>query len=212
MKKWQNKHLDVMKRFLKLLNENTDEFILKGGTALLFCYNLDRFSEDLDFDSTNKNFFKYVKIFAEKNNFSYRISKDIETTKRAFLNYGANKPLKLEVSYRKNVIDKNTINLIKNINVYKINELAILKGLAYQGRDKIRDLYDLSFIIDKYFNELDNSTISIIRNAIGFKGIGQFDYLISTQADELIDKYKAESLFLSAFDKLDLLNEKENIK
>jgi predicted nucleotidyltransferase component of viral defense system len=29
-------------------------YVLKGGTALMFGYDLDRFSEDLDFDSTKK--------------------------------------------------------------------------------------------------------------------------------------------------------------
>jgi predicted nucleotidyltransferase component of viral defense system len=28
--------------------------VLKGGTALLLCYDLDRHSEDLDFDSNKK--------------------------------------------------------------------------------------------------------------------------------------------------------------
>ncbi len=28
--------------------------VLKGGTALLLCYGLDRFSEDLDFDAPKK--------------------------------------------------------------------------------------------------------------------------------------------------------------
>lgn len=29
-------------------------YVLKGGTALMFGYKLDRFSEDLDFDATKK--------------------------------------------------------------------------------------------------------------------------------------------------------------
>jgi predicted nucleotidyltransferase component of viral defense system len=29
-------------------------YVLKGGTALMFGYNLDRFSEDLDFNSVKK--------------------------------------------------------------------------------------------------------------------------------------------------------------
>jgi predicted nucleotidyltransferase component of viral defense system len=39
-----------MVSYLLLLNKRTDQFILKGGTALARCYGLDRFSEDIDLD------------------------------------------------------------------------------------------------------------------------------------------------------------------
>ena len=39
---WRDEHYKVISEFLKYLNEKTDEFILKGGTSLLTCYNLDR--------------------------------------------------------------------------------------------------------------------------------------------------------------------------
>lgn len=45
------------------------------------CYNLDRFSEDIDLDSTNKNIKKYIDNFCKKNNFQYNIAKDTDTVK-----------------------------------------------------------------------------------------------------------------------------------
>ena len=54
-KEWEKQHGDLMRGFLQHLNQNTDQFILKGGTALFMFYGLDRFSEDLDFDvATNR--------------------------------------------------------------------------------------------------------------------------------------------------------------
>jgi len=45
----QRIHVDIMKEIARSLSDTP--FILKGGTALLLAYGLDRFSEDLDFDS-----------------------------------------------------------------------------------------------------------------------------------------------------------------
>lgn len=44
-----------------------------------------------------------------------------------------------------------------------------------------------------------------MRNAIEFKGIEQFDYIIKTQPDELIDASKLAEDFLSMYDRLGLL-------
>src|SRR6266542_3681923 len=47
--KW---HIEVMSAIAKSLSDTP--LILKGGTALLLVYGLDRYSEDLDFDSIKK--------------------------------------------------------------------------------------------------------------------------------------------------------------
>jgi len=40
---WRKEHGEAIAAFTKYLNEKTDNFVLKGGTALYLCYNLDRF-------------------------------------------------------------------------------------------------------------------------------------------------------------------------
>lgn len=50
MKDWRPEHGKTIYSFLEYLNKRSDNFILKGGTALLTCYELDRFSEDIDLD------------------------------------------------------------------------------------------------------------------------------------------------------------------
>jgi|GEM_PF-6375597 len=37
-KEWQTEHAQVISSFLGYLNEHTNDFILKGGTALMTCY------------------------------------------------------------------------------------------------------------------------------------------------------------------------------
>ena len=81
-----------------------------------------------------------------------------------------------------------------------------MKANAYAGRDKIRDLYDLTFIVNNYFDNLHPQTIYMLQNTIEYKGIEQFDYLIQNQKDELINEDKLAENFLSMFDKLGLLS------
>lgn len=211
MEKWQYEHGRIISSFLQDLNQQTDAFILKGGTSLKQCYGLDRFSEDIDLDgSKGKNIIDYVNSFCEKNGFSYRVGKDTETVKRCFINYGnEGRPLKVEVSYRKRSIDSEDINVINNIHVYNVDRIAQMKANAYAARDKIRDLYDLSFICKNYFDELTRQTINTISDAIENKGLEQFDYLVSTQKDPLIDTDKLASDFLEMNEKLGLLYDSE---
>jgi predicted nucleotidyltransferase component of viral defense system len=207
MNNWQLEHRKTIDSFLEYLNNNSDSYILKGGTALLTCYKLDRFSEDIDLDSKKTNIKDIVDGYCKKYNYDYRIAKDTDTVKRCMVNYGNNnKPLKIEVSLRRREINDNEINTVNGIKVYNIDTLCIMKANAYAGRDKIRDLYDLTFIVNNYFDNLHPQTIYMLQNTIEYKGIEQFDYLIQNQKDELINEDKLVENFLSMFDKLGLLS------
>jgi len=206
---WREKHFDIIKEFLKFLNKNSQEFILKGGTALLTCYGLDRFSEDIDLDATSKrNIEKIIEEFCRKNSYTYRVVKDTDTTKRFFLTYDdTGRSLKIEVSYRRNNIESSEFQKINEILVYNINELCLMKANAYTGRDKIRDLYDICFICNNYWEKLSIYVKSFIRVAVEYKGLEQFEYIIKDQKDELINNEKLEKKFLEMYDKLGLLSE-----
>ena len=115
------------------------------------------------------------------------------------------KPLKVEISYRNKVILPDTYQKVNGISVYTIDRLAQLKASAYQGRDKIRDLYDVCFICNNYYSELSESTQNLIRDALSFKGFEHFDYIVNTQSDPLIDKNQLAEDYLKMYDKLDLL-------
>ncbi len=209
---WRDKHYKVINDFLIYLNKQTDEFILKGGTSLLVCYQLDRFSEDIDLDAkSNRNIKKIIDDFCELNNYKYRIAKDTDTVKRFMINYETiEKPLKIEVSYRRKDIKEEEITKINGIEVYKINELCLMKASAYSGRDKIRDLYDVCFICNNYWNELSDDAKKFIRIAVEYKGLEQFEFIIKDQKDELIDNKKLEENFLKMYDKLGLLEPDED--
>lgn len=98
-------HLSVMKAILKALIDTP--LVLKGGTALLVCYGLDRFSEDLDFDSPIKlnieNKIKKALQLSHVNIENFDIVKDTSTVSRIRIRYSVEhvkRSLKIEISYR----------------------------------------------------------------------------------------------------------------
>ena len=89
--------------------------------------------------------------------------------------------------------------------VYNINTLCIMKVIAYIHREKIGDLYDLTFIVNNYFENLDQQIINIVQKNIEYNGIERLDYLIQSQKDEIINKKKLVVDFVAMSDKLGLL-------
>ena len=209
LKDWQKEHQAVISDFLKHLNASTSDFILKGGTSLMMCYNLDGFSEDVDLDAQrgNKNIGSIIDDFCKKNNYFYNVNEDTDTVKRFMIHYTEqySKPLKVEISYRRKHIGEDEITNINGIEVYTINSLCYMKSSAYQARDKIRDLHDVCFLCNNYLESLSEGAINALRTSVEYKGIEQFDYIIRVQSDELIDSEKIADDFLKMYDKLGLL-------
>ena len=203
-------HEYVMKIFLQQLNDRTDKYVLKGGTALAQCYGLDRLSEDIDLDSTQKIIEPIITQFCADNHYTYRTKKDTETVQRYMVDYDheLDSSLKIEASYRKKEIPADDVTNINGITVYKINPLCVQKCAAYAGRDKIRDLYDLAFIVNTFYGQLETNTRSMVQTTLEHKGFEQFDYIMQTQSDPLINNDKLETEFLTMWDKMGLLTPK----
>lgn len=204
---WRDTHYSIIVTFISNLNKQFDNFVLKGGTALMLCYGLDRFSEDIDLDEValkkygRKTDIKdFIDRFCTFYKVNYRIAKDTDTVKRFFIHYGGKKPLKVEISYRsRNIISQDQYGVINGVLVYTISQMAVLKLGAFNNRDKIRDLYDLVFICKNYIGYLPSSIVDSLRNAFSYKDLGYFDYLMKTQDDEFIDCNKLASDFLDVY-------------
>lgn len=206
MNDYQIKQLEIMENFLKDLNRETASFVLKGGTALMLCYDLDRFSEDIDFDGTIEKIKPYVEKFCFKNKFDFNVKKDTSTTQRYTVHFNQNyKPLKIETSYRNKIIDNKVQCCINGILTYNIDYLCKLKILEFLGRNKIRDLYDLVFIGNNYAEDLTNNTKQLLQSAFFEKGFDYIDYLVKTQNDDLIDERKIYNDYLNLYDNLNLI-------
>ena len=144
----------------KILEKMADKpLIFKGGSSLLFGYGLDRFSEDLDFDVNYPLNIKYVINSLKDIATDFNIKKDTETTKRLIVNID-NDFIKIEISLRKirNIDDSKLKSFINNIKLYSIDELLKLKINAFKSRVVARDLYDIAYILNQYFKEIEKSS------------------------------------------------------
>ena len=168
-------------------------------------YNLSRFSEDIDLDGFSYSIEDIVEKFCTKNKLSYRVAKNTDTVKRYLVQYGGNKPLKIEISYRlKNIDFKADTSIINGILVYNIQKIMLMKLNAYSGRDKIRDLYDVVFIGLNYWSLISEPLKFMLRDTLAFKGLEQFDFLVTDQEDELINNAELAAGFLKLWEKLGL--------
>lgn len=203
---------NVMKSVLQFINKyDKQTSILKGGTALMFGYHLDRFSEDIDLDSTNRNLGKIINEFCNIHSYGFSIKKDTQTVKRYMIEFKPGKKIKVEISYRNKELSSQDYEIFDGIKIYKIENLFGMKLNAYNNRDKIRDLYDIVFIANNYRDQLSNFAVNMLKTALSFKGLEQFDYLIQTQEDELIDKEKLGNDFLQLFDDMGLIDDQTDL-
>lgn len=198
---WRDLHYRVICDFVSELNRYYRDLVLKGGTSLMLCYGLDRFSEDIDFDAVRGGTViqGFVEQFCKKHNSTMRVAKDTDTVRRYMIHYGGEKPLKVEISYRSNCIDGSELCVVGNVLVYTLIRLLELKVAAFHGRDKIRDLYDVLFIIKKLNYSLPDYSIRLLRDAFSYKGIDYLDYLVMSQSDELIDNNKLYNNFIDVY-------------
>lgn len=204
---WKVIHSKVLRAFVIYLNRVSASYILKGGTSLMLCYGLTRFSEDIDLDAyhTTRGIEDIVSNFCKANNFTYRVAKNTDTVKRYMIHYGGNKPVKVEISYRRKSIQPSEFTKINNILVYTIQSIMTFKLNAYNQRDKIRDLYDIIFICKNYWGYLSDSIKLQLVDSLSYKGLDHCDYLLATQKDDLINPVVLGNEFLDLYSKLGLL-------
>lgn len=188
LEEYQKNRLNLIKDILPYFGDN---FVLKGGTALNLYYGLDRYSEDIDLDckTNNMNFINKLKHHKDFKNWNINIKKDTDTVFRVMLDYGAlskngNYPLKIEVSSRnKNKLRTKTLNYntINGVNVYTIDELIRMKGAAFSGRDKIRDFYDLGYLLKTYPDHFSKENLLNIEDKIFYSGEEELNLLLKDE-------------------------------
>lgn len=125
--------------------------VLHGGTAIWRCYKGNRFSEDVDV-YIEKDVDKIEIFFKELEKIGFKISK-----KRIKENSLFSKMIFGGTEIRFEAIFKKTAGIIKEyetidgflMNVYTFSpeDLIMEKADTYLGRKKIRDLYDIFFLL-----------------------------------------------------------------
>lgn len=150
-------HVELMKAIVRSVSSTP--YVLKGGTALLLGYGLDRHSEDIDFDSPKKlnilnkalsSIPRGVEII------SHSTPKNTETVARHVLKYksaAGNGSLKIESSFRGGGIGE--FRILDGMRVASLprlvdNKLRAAFDSETFARDAVRDLYDLHFLSKEY--------------------------------------------------------------
>ena len=184
--------------------DNKNDLLLKGGTALLFCYGLPRYSTDLDYDGFNYNIDimdKINSVFVSngQNLDKINVKKDTDTVKRYMIHYkeAENNPIKLEISFRKiddsdHVKDKRA--RINDINTYNIKYLASDKIDTFLKRTAARDIFDASFLIQHYPDSINKELIEKCKNKISSIGLDQMENIIKN--DEIIKNFDCEDVLV----------------
>ena len=160
----QKDHELVMKTICVRFHANNLPMVLKGGTALNLCYGLDRFTEDLDFDSVKPLNLEHAirEVFSQLGkgqpkfrNPEINLTKKTDTVRRYRITYANDVNLKIETSLRGTPNDADLAE-IKGILTYKISVLIKQKLSALQGRTTARDLHDVICLYEKYYNDFSD--------------------------------------------------------
>ncbi len=176
-------HKRLMKAVCRVILDDNKPLVLKGGTALLLCYGLDRFSEDLDFDIecslrghiNIESVCRQAVKLANKDGSQIRLEaffkqKKTETTHRcrpSFSMPGESTPfsIKIEISSRQLPV-QHEIAIINGVKVYRANAIARQKLLAATEdprrnyRTAARDLHDLAFLASKFEADLSADVLA----------------------------------------------------
>ena len=143
--------------------------VLKGGSALIFCYGQNRYSEDLDYNA-NKPLNLETRVRDAIHGINGKVlavatDKDTDTVRRYYITYQyksiTQHVLKIETSFLEK-INESDLSLTNKIRTFNIDVLAQQKLFAMRtdagGRTKPRDLEDIRFIVQRYDHDLRPTT------------------------------------------------------
>jgi predicted nucleotidyltransferase component of viral defense system len=195
----QRQRIALMRKISQEITAHTkDNFVLKGGTALLLGYNLDRYSTDLDFDGKNSgvDILKHIKSASSglgMKVLGINTKKDTQTVQRYMIHYeeAPFDPLGIDISFRNSYgINEKEVAVIDGIRMYTIEKLAELKVQAFITRTKPRDIYDVSFLLEKYPQAITKGSLNLINTKISNFGIDSFLRILDEDKDVLVNHDK----------------------
>ncbi|MEH6822719.1 MAG: nucleotidyl transferase AbiEii/AbiGii toxin family protein [Motiliproteus sp.] len=211
----QKQHIEIMRLIAQSFSDTP--MILKGGTSLLLGYGLNRYSEDLDFDSTKAinvdarivQALRTTKISIESN----EIKKDTDTVKRWVLRYkgpDGDGSLKIEVSLRQGEISEDLITEIAGIKIYHIESLITQKLNAADNRAKVRDLYDIEFLARQYGDHFNLQQIERLVGLAEDPAEIVERYMLDHSEDSILSFFDLDDLAMALYDQAERLSDPRN--
>ncbi len=143
--------------------------VLHGGTSIWRCYSGKRFSEDLDFYFPNDKKGIYA-LFQNLKNLGFEIIKKKVSDRSVYSEFIFNRTsVRLEATFQKCnglLVDYEKIDgTIIYIFSLSSEQLIIEKTITYLRRKKIRDLWDIFFLLKhvRDFNIIKNNLAELIK-------------------------------------------------
>jgi len=191
----------LLRAVAEAISKDNSSIVLKGGTALMLCYGLERFSEDIDLDSTIKpgNFSgivdRAIKSAMKRVNpqgYSITVKKNTDTTCRVICHFDNGDRLKVELKASVEIDPEDTVE-VDGIKTYRIGKIAefkldcIVGGEDSEPRTAARDLHDLAFISRGFDDELSDDDMLRAKNLMENQS-GVLDrYLPAYEEDPLVE-------------------------
>jgi predicted nucleotidyltransferase component of viral defense system len=216
----QATHQKWMLSIAKAISHATKgKYILKGGTALMFFYGIDRFSVDLDYDVKERMDIKNIIVSTANatcgKNAELNVKKDTDTAQRYIIHFvykNSDKNIKIDCSSRdKAEINFDMYSLRDGIHVYNIEEIIKQKCNALMGRERPRDIYDVSYLLRTYPHQFEKNLLITLDKYLDERGmdniVSNFETTVQTTNDfTLIDK-DSSFVVLSLYENLHTLIE-----
>jgi len=162
--------VDAQDSVVKAMYEAFPEAVLHGGTAIWRCYEGNRFSEDIDVYIL-KDQTKITALFASLKKEGFVIMKKKVTANSIFSTLEFNGAVvRFEALFKKvrGVLKEYETSDGNYITIYTLNpeELIIEKTEAYLKRFKIKDLYDIFFLLRhvRDMNEVSKVLKKLVRS------------------------------------------------
>ena len=151
-------------------------------------------------DDEKQELFDYLKIINKTKNVEEFMK--LELTKLYF------EDRKVSIKDKANI--KNGLLKFSNINgvnVYDIETIAQMKRQAFLSRNKIRDFYDIGFLLDKYPQCFDLQNLTDIENKIHYMGADELNLMNEVETHKLKIENDNESVCNYAEKILEKINE-----
>ncbi|MDE6660299.1 MAG: hypothetical protein K2J93_00560 [Anaeroplasmataceae bacterium] len=192
-----------MDAFLNYLCKNSDVFVLRDSTALQYCYDLTRFSDEIILAgpiNASEDLHSIVKSFCLENDISYVT--DIYNSKEAqFHLIYKEESHSLKVEF-KQLLNEEEIVRFDQYNTYSINDIFMKKTRQFSYHKRIRDLYDIVYICENYWDILDQRLIDSMKDSFFYLEYDFFEMIFATQVDELIDTKQLKKDFNKVWKKI----------
>lgn len=190
--------------------------VFKGGSSILLCHGGSRFSEDLDFDVDGKrNLISRLNDVSKAylaNGWSWDVKnpKNTTTTNRYVIHAEKGETLlklKLDISLRQldTSMKPEVINGILSYtasDIFKQKVNAILGNDDGPGRTKVRDIYDIDFLLKKPGCQASFEDLSRLRDGLESPDGILNRYIEDWQDDEITSDFQLDELSVDIFDSL----------